>query len=328
VSDSRKSLAESIPVALLERARAAVAPHVKRTPIVPAAGRPRVAFKAECLQVTGSFKARGPLVKFARPSTHRLERGFVTASAGNHALGVAFAARALGVRVAIVVPEATPAVKLEKLRKLGVEPTRFGDGYDAAESYARSLARSTGADFLSPFDDLEIMAGNGGTLAMETIEDVPDLARLVVPVGGGGLVSGCAAALRHFAPGVELVGVQSAACPAMAESFARGAALEVFPATEPTVAEGLEGGVAERTYRFAREALDRVLLVPESAIRRAIATLDARHGLAVEGSGAVGLAALESGLLEPSPAGATVLVLTGGNVDPERVRACRAEATP
>lgn len=321
------SLRDEIPESLLERARAAVAPHVRRTPIL-ASGTPGAVFKAECRQVTGSFKVRGPLVKFAGLSPAGRDRGFVTASAGNHALGAAWAARACGVRLSIVVPEGTPEVKRGKLAEMGVEPIVSGDGFDAAEVRARTLALERGAPYLSPFDDLEIMAGNGGTLALEILEDVPALARLVVPVGGGGLLGGVAAAILHRKPGVEIVGVQSAACPAMADSFARGAAIEACPASEPTVAEGLEGGVAARTYRFAREVLREVRLVSERAIRRAIAEFDERHGLAVEGSGAVTLAALREGLLgDPPPrGGATVLLLTGGNVDPARVRACRAES--
>ncbi len=322
------AIEDEIPKSLLERARAAVAAGaVERTPIVPS-GRGRTLLKAECLQATGSFKVRGPLVKFAALPPREKMRGVVTASAGNHALGVAHSARAHGVRATIVVPEGTPAVKLARVRTLGVEPLRHGDGYDAAEARAREIARENGVPYLSPFDDLEIMAGNGGTLALEILEDVPDLARLVVPVGGGGLVSGCAAAIRHFGhAGVEIVGVQSEACPAMARSFERGAAFEAFPALEKTIAEGLEGGVSERTYRFAREALPGgIVLVPERAIRRAIAWLDGRHGLRVEGSGAVTVAALLEGRLDPPPRrGTTVLVLTGGNVGDEVVAACRSE---
>lgn len=239
----------------------------------------------------------------------------VTASAGNHGYGLATAGAILGVEVTVFVSRAAPAVKREGIARAGarVELVDAG-GYDDVEALAREAASERGLVFVSPFDDPRVAAGNGGTIALELLEQLPELRALVAPVGGGGLVAGLAAAREHRRASFELIGVQSEACPAMVESFAAGRPLLRFSAREPTLAEGLEGGVSESSYAIARAALSRMEAVPERAIAEAMRLASDELDLPLEGSAAVALAwALGHRDELPRP---FVVLLTGRNVDP------------
>ncbi|HEX6261731.1 MAG TPA: pyridoxal-phosphate dependent enzyme, partial [Actinomycetota bacterium] len=258
----------------------------RQTPVVRAPG---MLVKAEGLQRTGSYKARGAIAKLA---TIPAGGEVVTASAGNHGLGVAYASAALGHRATVVVSEAAPEVKRRGIEGLGARLVVHGAGYDDAEAYARSLAEGEAALFVGYADD-HVIVGNGGTIAQELLEQVEGLGEgdaVVIPVGGGGLASGIGAALAGS--GVGLVGVEPETNRAMSISFDEGAARTSYPEGASTLAEGLEGAVAENTYELCRESLDEIVLVGEEEIRRAIARAYTEMGLVLEASAAVAPAAV------------------------------------
>jgi len=290
---------------------------IRTTPLiaVPDLGA-GVALKLENLQVTGSFKVRGAWRRLATLSKDERARGVVAASAGNHGMGTAFAARELGVAATIVVPASTPAVKRNGIEALGGAVIVDGHNYDASEVIARRLAQRTGAVFVSPFDDEEVIAGNGGDLAAELHAQAPDLKRVVCPVGGGGLIGGIARALQPH--GVSVIGVEPEANCAMYESLQRGAALTEYDGGE-TLAEGCEGAVCERTFQLVRDHADGVERISEAAIRRAVAWCYRTAGTIVECSAAVAVAGMLEGVVAPTAAGTTAIVVTGGNIDPERL---------
>jgi threonine dehydratase len=272
--------------------------------------------KPESLQRTGSFKLRGACAVLADGATGEV----VTASAGNHGLGIAVAAGALGRRALVVVPASTPAVKRDGIRALGAALQVSGRGYDEAEAIARALARERGVPFISPYDDDAVIFGNGTTTAEEILADRPEVRQVIAPVGGGGLVAGLA---RAFAgSGVALVGVEPAANCGMAESLACGRALTEYRGG-PTLCEGLEGAVAERTFEAARAAGVEMVLVSEVEVRRALAFSYRQLGLILEPSAAVVVAALRTGACVPArPA---VAILTGSNIEPELLDAVLRE---
>jgi threonine dehydratase len=308
----------------LERAARVVAAHARRTAVeaAPALG-PGVWLAREDAQETGSFKLRGALAALAALDEGSRARGVITASAGNHGYGLAHAGRRLGVPVTVFVASSAPAVKREGIAAAGahLEPVD-AEGYDAVEEAARAAAERRGVPFVSPFDDPDVAAGNGGTLGLTILEERPDVRTLVAPVGGGGLIAGLAAARRIRGATFRLVGVQSEACPAMVRSLAAGRPLLKHAATGPTLAEGLEGGVGETTFAIARDELWRMDAVPEEDIAAAMVFAHEELGLTLEGSAAVTLAWLRRhGAEAPRP---LVLVCSGRNVDRrvlERLRA-------
>jgi threonine dehydratase len=311
--------------ALARRFHPAMAEALPPTPCEPMrlGGRSFLA-KREDLQVTGSFKVRGALFKLSSLDRQRARFGVVCASAGNHGKGVAWAAGRLGIIATVVVPKGTPRVKKEGIVGLGAELIELQTeaGYDAAETHARKLAEERNAAFVSPFDDPFIQAGGGGTIALEILAACPGVERIVIPVGGGGLAAGLGAVIHSVSPLVEIVGVQSAASPAMSRSLRDGVAHLTWPAAE-TLAEGLEGGVARGTFEACSAHLSGVIEVSEASIASAIARVWREHDIALEGSAAVCLAAIAEGLVPADDR--TVVVLTGSNIDRERLEAlCRA----
>jgi threonine dehydratase len=301
---------------------------IVRTPLVSSAaldelfGVPSIRLKLENRQRMGSFKPRGAQHKLNALTPEQRGRGVVTASAGNHGQGVALAGRYLGIDVTVFVPGRTPAVKCERIRELGARLVVQGSLYDEAEAAALAHAMAAGAVFVSAFDDELVIEGNGGTLADEIIEQAPDLAMVVCPVGGGGLISGLA---RRLAPrGVRIVGVQPEANCAMYESLQQGRALTRYRGRH-TLAEGLEGGVAERTYAIVREHVESIARVSEAAIRRAVAFAHRKLGQTLEPSAAVALAGFLEGAVVRAPEGTTVCVLTGANIDPALLEEILAE---
>lgn len=305
--------------ALARRFHPALKEALAPTPLerVEIGGR-RFLAKREDLQETGSFKVRGALLKLSSMDRQRARFGVVCASAGNHGKGVAWAAGRLGIVATVVVPKGTPRVKKDGIRGLGAELIELDTepGYDAAEAFAKRLAEERHAAFVSPFDDLAIQAGGGGTIALEILEAEPRVERVVIPVGGGGLATGLGAVLHSVNPLVEIVGAQSGASPAMARSLRDGFAHLTWPAAE-TLAEGLEGGVAEGTYEACRQHLAGVVEVAETSIAEAIALAARDAGITLEGSAAVGLAAILDGRVAIDER--TVVVFTGSNIDEERL---------
>ena len=284
----------------VERARAAVGDLVRHTPVLPSATLTErcggeVFLKAENLQRTGSFKIRGALNKLAALGEEGCANGVVAASAGNHAQALAFAARARGVPCEVFMPRAAPIAKAEGAEALGATVIAGGDTVDECLQAATARAAESGMAFVHPFDDPDIVAGQG-TLGLELLADVPDLAKVVVPVGGGGLAAGIAIAVKAARPDVEVVGVQVDA----PRSIADGIAIK---------------HVGELTGALLDKWVDDLVFVAEDDIAEAIVLLLEKAKLVVEGAGAVGAAALLGGLTNPAPEGTTVVVLSGGNVD-------------
>ena len=272
----------------------------------------QVFLKFENLQFTASFKERGALNKLATmvESGARIT-GVIAASAGNHAQGVAHHAQRLGLRAVIVMPVVTPTVKIERTRGFGAEVVLFGESFDEAREHALVLAEREGLSFVHPFDDEAVIAGQG-TIGVEMLRTQPDLDTLVIAVGGGGLISGIATAVRHLKPSVEIIGVQTSRFPAMVNAI-KGTA---YPQGTSTIAEGIAVGQPGKiTRELIRERVDDMVLVDEGDIEQAVLMLLEIEKTVVEGAGAAGLAAL---LKHPARfAGKQVgLVLCGGNIDP------------
>jgi threonine dehydratase len=303
----------------LDAARSAIDGVAVRTPTIScqelaeAAGTP-VALKAECLQETGSFKLRGALSKVAALGP-RTGAGLVTASAGNHGRAVARAARVRGVGCEVFMPRDATVSKVAAVEQLGATVQLQGGSVEEALQLAAERGRASGAAFVHPFDDLDVIAGQA-TLGLELLDDVPDLARVVVPVGGGGLASGVGIALRRAGADVQVVGVQASACAPYVEALAgSAAAADGRPASGATIADGIAiKQPGELTLPLLRELLDSLVTVAEDEIAEAMVFLAERSKLIAEGAGAVSVAALLSGGLEPVD-GSTVAIVSGGNVD-------------
>lgn len=283
-----------------------------------------VYLKCENLQKTGSFKVRGALNRLLRLTDEERGRGVVTISAGNHAQAVAWAGRAAGVHAVVVMPEHASAAKVEASRGYGAEVVLHGDAR-AAFARAFALAKERGLRFVHPFDDEEVVAGHG-SCALEIMEDLPDVGTIVVPVGGGGLVSGIAAAVAAVRPGVAVWGVEPEGADAMRRSLAAGEAVHLERVD--TIADGLAAPMAGVLNHALVAAHARgVVTVTDEAILTAARTLLERTKLLAEPAGAAGLAALLDGKIPLDPGGAPVaIVISGGNVDLKRLGGWLADA--
>ncbi|MBS7619651.1 threonine/serine dehydratase [Candidatus Bathyarchaeota archaeon] len=271
-----------------------------------------VYLKLENQQITGSFKIRGALNKFLKLSGDAKARGVVTASSGNHAQGVAYASILLGIESTIVVPENTPKVKIEAIRKYGVNPLIYGKEYLEAEKFARRIEKEEGKVFISAYNDLDVIAGQG-TIAIEMFNENPDLNTVLVPVGGGGLISGIASYVKN-AFGCEVLGVQSENSPVMFESLKQGKIVEME--SKSSVAEALHGGIEDGsvTFEICRRLVDEIVLVKEESIINGIRLMIQTHHQVVEGGGAVGVAALLESP-ERYREKSIGIVISGGNLD-------------
>ncbi len=303
----------------VRRAAAAGAGVIRETPVVSSQTLAErtgvtVALKAENLQRTGSFKLRGALAKIASLSDAECARGVVAGSAGNHAQAVAYAARARGVRCEVFMPVGAAIAKAEAATALGAQVRLVGATVDDSLAAARERADSEAMVFVHPFDDPEVVAGQGG-LGLELATQVPDLARVLVPLGGGGLLSGVAVALAESYPEVEVIGVQVETCAPFQASLAAGEPVAVDSAL--TIADGIAvKRPGALTLALIRRWVNRIIVVGEDEVAEAMVFLLERAKLVVEGAGAVGVAALLSGRLNASGSGTTAVVLSGGNVDP------------
>jgi threonine dehydratase len=270
-----------------------------------------VALKAENLQRTGSFKLRGALAKIASLGD-ACAAGVVTGSAGNHAQAVAYAARARRVRCEVFMPVGAPIAKVEAATSLGARVQLLGDTVDESLAAARERADEDGLAFIHPFDDPVVVAGQG---SIELLDQVPDLVRVIVPVGGGGLVSGIAIAIKSQRPEVEVIGVQVDTCAPFPGSLETGEPVAVDSAL--TIADGIAvKRPGELTLALIQRWVDRIAVAVEDDVAEAMVFLMERAKLVVEGAGAVGAAALLGGRLQLSGPGTTVVILSGGNVDP------------
>ncbi len=294
----------------VEAARARIAGKgVRMTPLYSSEtfgrmiGRP-VHLKAETLQRTGSFKIRGATNKLETLTEEERKAGVVAASAGNHGQAVAWAAREAGVEATIFMPAETPMAKVEPTRNYGARAELTGATFEDAMAAARAHVEESGATFVHPFEDPDVIAGQG-TIGLELVEQLPELETVVIPVGGGGLASGIALALRALKPDVRIVGVQAAACAPLAGSTDLGY----------TIAEGIAvKHPGELTSRLLADLLESVVTVTDEEISQAIVLLMERAKLVVEGAGAAAMAALLAGRVPGD--GPAVAILSGGNIDP------------
>jgi threonine dehydratase len=300
----------------IKAAAARLEGHIERTPCrvsktLSEITGAKVWVKFENLQFTASYKERGALNKLLLLSDEERRRGVIAASAGNHAQGLAYHGQRLGVPVTIVMPRGTPFVKVQQTRDFGATVVIDGDSYDAASEHALALREERGQVFVHPFDDYDVMAGQG-SIALEMLEQAPDLEVMPVPIGGGGLISGVATAVKSVKPEVSVVGVE----PAMYPSFAAKMRGVNAPCGGQTIAEGIAvKDVGKLTYQVARPLIEDVLLLEEPFFERAVALYCNVEKTIAEGAGAASLAAL---LAYPERfRGKTCgLILTGGNIDP------------
>ncbi len=299
----------------VRRAATRIAPYLPPTPLRRsfAVGTPTF-LKLECWQPTGSFKVRGAINHLLALDARDAERGIIAASAGNHALGVAYAAQALGGRVqaTLVVPESAPRAKVEKLRTFPVTVVESGANYDDAYAESVRIATRTGQRYVHAYDDALTAAGQG-TAALEILDSLPEVGAFLVPVGGGGLISAMAVAAKALRPDVRIVAVQPEVSPCLRASLQQGKALHEFP-TGDSLADGIAGGIGDIVYEH-RALLDDVVEVSEAAIEDAIVALLASDQVVAEASGAVGVAALRSGRWTPRDERPVVAVVTGANID-------------
>ncbi len=306
----------AIGLAEIEHAARVGADRVRETPVVSSRTLSRragftVALKAENLQRTGSFKVRGALAKIAALGDG-CAGGVVCGSAGNHAQAVASAARSLGVPCEVFMPEFAPIAKVEAAIALGATVRLVGTIVDESLAAAKARAAEARMAFIHPFDDPDVIAGQG-SVGLELLAQVPDLSRVIVPVGGGGLISGIAIAVRSKRPEIEVIGVQVEACAPFRASLQAGVPVPVESVR--TIADGIAvKRPAELTLALIGRWVADMVLVSEDEVSEAMVFLLERTKLVVEGAGAVGVAALLAGKLEPRP-GTTAIVLSGGNVD-------------
>ncbi|MEO3780746.1 pyridoxal-phosphate dependent enzyme [Micromonospora sp. B11E3] len=302
-----------VPIDDIRAAAADIAPTVLRTPLLRTRWDDGLWLKPENLQPVGSFKLRGAIHAIARLDPARRERGVVTHSSGNHGQALAYAARAAGISCTVVVPEGAPEVKIAQIRALGATVLLVPPARRLAE--AQRVAAETGAELVPPFDDRRIIAGQG-TIGLEILDDLPGVEVVLVPVGGGGLSSGVATAVKALRLSTAVIGVEPLLAADARDSLAAGRLVGWDVAlTYRTCADGLRAGLSELTLAHLRERLDGIVTVTEEEIRAAVGRLARDARLVVEPSGAVAAAAR---LFRPDelPAGRTVAVLTGGNVDP------------
>ena len=292
---------------------------VRRTPLVHSVPLSEIAggdvyLKLENEQITGSFKLRGATNAIASLPADVRARGVVASSAGNHGLGIAYAARHFGIPATVFVPRSAPEVKRDGIAALGATLDATQPNYDAAEEAAIAFVAERGLAFIKPDFGATLLAGQG-TVALEILSELPDLASLVVNIGGGGLLGGCASLVRPLVPNARIIGAQSELTAAMALSLAAGRVVSIDDV--PTLADGLAGQITENGLEIGRHALDEMVTVDEGDIGDAIGWLWHQHGARVEGAGAAGTAAVLHRAIASLPTPAAIIV-SGGNIDAER----------
>jgi threonine dehydratase len=273
----------------------------------------KVFLKAECLQRAGSFKVRGAYNKISRLLPEEKQRGVIAASAGNHAQGVALAATLHKTKSIIVLPEYAPLTKITATKNFGAEVILKGKSFDEAVAYSRELQAAHGYTYVHAFDDETVIAGQG-TIGWEIVEDLPEVSVIVVPIGGGGLISGVAIAAKTLLPNVRIIGVQAEGCSPVKQSLAAGKPVAVDEAT--TIADGIAvKRPGDITLPIIKELVDEVVEVSEEEIARAIFHCVQNTRLVVEGAGAAGVAALLAGKVKVKKSDTVCTVLCGGNID-------------
>jgi threonine dehydratase len=305
----------------IRQARAAIAATVLKTPLFPAAGLSarfghEILLKLESLQPTGAFKLRGATNAISRLTAEQRKRGVGCCSTGNHGRAVAYAAQRAGIRAVVCLSSLVPNNKVEAIRALGADVRRVGKSQDEAQREIDRRVRGEGLTDIPPFDHPDVIAGQG-TIALELLEERPDLVTIVVPLSGGGLISGIAIAAKALKPGIRIIGVSMEYGAAMHESLVAGKPIEVTEV--PSLADSLGGGIGlgnRYTFAACRALVDETILLSEAEIYRGMQTLFREQRLVTEGAAATGVAALLAGKLKPD--GPTALIVSGNNVDPDQ----------
>jgi threonine dehydratase len=314
-----QAVAEPVSLPQIEAARARLAGRVRHTPMRRSEGLSRrtgrqVLLKCEHHQVTGSFKLRGATNAVLSLPEDVRARGLVTVSTGNHGRAVAHAAKSAGARCVVCMSRLVPQNKLQAIRDLGAEIRIAGGSQDEAQEEAERLVAEQGLTLIPPFDDPAVIAGQG-TLGLEIVEDAPDLELVLVPLSGGGLASGVAAAVKAVRPDARVIGISMENGAAMHASLVAGRPVAVEEV--PTLADSLGGGIGldnRYTFHMVQRLLDETVLLSEAEIASAVRHAQLAEGEMLEGGGAVGIGALLAGKVVPR--GRTVIVLSGGNIDP------------
>ncbi|MHA1463439.1 MAG: threonine ammonia-lyase [Candidatus Heimdallarchaeota archaeon] len=273
----------------------------------------QIFLKLENQQITNSFKIRGALNKMLNLSIDEKEKGVLAVSSGNHAQAVGVVAEQLGISAKIIIPKSTPQNKIDKIRKYKVELVLEGNNYDEAEVFARNLAKEESATFVSGYNDELVVAGQG-TIGLELLEQQPSITDVLVPLGGGGLLSGIAIAIKSKKPDINIIGVQTSACPAFYESLKVGKIIDVE--MKESIADGMYGGIelGSITFDIIKQYVDEVILVEEESIRKALALIWDKESIRVEGAAAAAIAPiLENKSLFKDRV--VTAVMTGGNID-------------
>ncbi len=305
------------------RARANVAPHVYHTPLLTSRSLSEatgldVRLKAELFQRGGSYKVRGPLNKIAHLSEEERARGIICSSAGNHAQGVAIAAHHYGIKAVVVMAENATPSKVAATEGYGAEVVLHGTIWDEANERALELVEERGLTYVHPFDDPDLIAGQG-TLGLEILEDWPEAEVVVIPIGGGGLISGNAMSLKSLKPGIRVIGVESSGAPAMKRSVEAGHLVTLDRVD--CVIDGLRvKRVGANTFSVVRRFVDELVTLPDEQIFDAVLWLMTRAKLVAEGAAAAPVGALLQGLIDAAPGTKVVCVLSGGNLDVEQLR--------
>jgi threonine dehydratase len=308
---------------VFEAAYTRVAQHIHHTPLLASRTLSErsgfdVRLKAEMFQRTGSYKIRGPLNKFTHLSEAERRRGVVCSSAGNHAQGVALAAQIHAINAVVVMAaNATPS-KIAATRGYGAEVVLHGSIWDEANERAKELVRDRGLTYIHPFDDLQLIAGQG-TLGLELVRDWPDVDIIVVPIGGGGLISGIAMAVKGVKPSVKVIGVESSGAPGMYESVRAGRLVTLERVD--CIIDGLRvKRVGETTFEVVRRFVDEIVTLPDEEIFDAMIWIMGHAKVVVEGAAAAPVAALLHGLVPAPPGSKVACVLSGGNVNLDQIR--------
>jgi threonine dehydratase len=281
----------------------------------------RVMLKAESFQRTGSYKIRGPLVKIAHLDEAERQAGIICSSAGNHAQGVALAAALHGIKAVVVMAENATPSKVEATRAYGAEVVLHGSIWDEANEKALELAADEGLTYIHPFDDLDLITGQG-TLGLEIYDDLPTVETVVVPIGGGGLISGVSMALKSLNPRIRVIGVESSGAPAMKRSVEEGRRVELEHVD--CVIDGLTvKRVGERTLDIVSRNVDEIVTLPDEKIFEALLWTLSRTKIVVEGAAAAPVAAALNGLIDEKPGATVVCVLSGGNLKLDQLSGMR-----
>jgi threonine dehydratase len=282
-------------------------------PLLSAMSEAEIFLKKENLQITGAFKLRGAFNKIASLSDEQRKKGVITASAGNHAQGVAFTAKHFNARAVIVMPESTPLTKINGVSSYGAEVVLAGGNYDEASAYAKEYAQAQDLVYVHPFEDEEVMAGQG-TVALEMLAVRDDLDIVVIPMGGGGLISGVAVAIKAMNPKIKVIGVSASGAPALKQSFEQKTAIDTTAVR--TIADGIAvRDTSEVTLGYMLQSVDEVVSVDDEEIANAILYLLEKQKLVVEGAGAVGVAALLHKKIPDIKGKKIGVILSGGNID-------------